>query len=100
MKTTILTLLLTYFVASTSMGLAEDRNQIRVVVSSTVYPFATTVAENFGKQTKYKTPVIESTGSGGGMKIFCSGMDLRYADVTNASRRMKKKEYNLSLIHI
>mgnify|MGYP003635039221 FL=1 len=94
MKTTILTLLLTYFVASTSMGLAEDRNQIRVVGSSTVYPFATTVAENFGKQTKYKTPVIESTGSGGGMKIFCSGMDLRYADVTNASRRMKKKEYD------
>ena len=53
---------------------AEARDQIRIVGSSTVYPFSTVVAEQFGKTTKFKTPVIESTGSGGGFKLFCSGV--------------------------
>ena len=99
MKTLLVFLSLLYVTSSISVGLASDREQIRVVGSSTVYPFATSVAERFGKSTKYKTPVIESTGSGGGIKIFCSGMDLKYADVTNASRRMKKKEFDMCVIN-
>ena len=71
------------------------RDQIKVVGSSTVYPFATIVAEKFGKGTKFKTPAIESTGSGGGMKLFCAGVGLQHPDVTNASRRMKEKEFKL-----
>ena len=53
-------------------SLVQARDQIRIVGSSTVFPFATAVAENFGKTTKFKTPVIESTGSGGGAKLFCA----------------------------
>ncbi|NQY81648.1 MAG: substrate-binding domain-containing protein, partial [Alphaproteobacteria bacterium] len=60
-----------------------------------VYPFSATVAERFGKKTSYKTPVIESTGSGGGMKLFCAGVGLQHPDVTNASRRMKAKEFKM-----
>jgi len=71
---------------------AVARDQIRIVGSSTVYPFATTVAEKFGKKTKFKTPVIESTGSGGGLKLFCSGVGEKYADITNASRAIKASE--------
>ncbi|MCW8952649.1 MAG: substrate-binding domain-containing protein, partial [Rhodospirillales bacterium] len=52
-------------------GAAHARDQIRIVGSSTVYPFSTTVAEQFGKTTNFKTPVVESTGSGGGLKLFC-----------------------------
>ena len=73
-------------------GAAEARDQIRIVGSSTVYPFATTVAEQFGKTTKFKTPVIESTGSGGGLKLFCSGVGAEHPDITNASRAIKKSE--------
>ena len=54
-------------------GAAEARDQIRIVGSSTVFPFSTAVAEQFGKTSNFKTPVVESTGSGGGMKLFCSG---------------------------
>ncbi|OSM05283.1 PstS family phosphate ABC transporter substrate-binding protein [Magnetofaba australis] len=71
---------------------AEARDQIRIVGSSTVFPFATTVAEQFGRSTKFKTPVIESTGSGGGLKLFCAGLGLEHPDITNASRRIKKSE--------
>ncbi len=73
-------------------GSAQARDQIRIVGSSTVFPFATAVAENFGKTTKFKTPVIESTGSGGGLKLFCAGVGVGHPDVTNASRRIKKSE--------
>jgi phosphate transport system substrate-binding protein len=73
-------------------GAAQARDQIRVVGSSTVYPFTTAVAEAFGK-TGNKTPVVESTGTGGGMKLFCAGVGADHPDVTNASRRMKKGEY-------
>jgi phosphate transport system substrate-binding protein len=72
---------------------ANARNQIEIVGSSTVFPFATTVAERFGRTTKFKTPVIESTGSGGGMKLFCAGIGLEHPDITNASRRIKSKEF-------
>ena len=73
-------------------GLAQARDQIRIVGSSTVFPFATAVAEQFGKTTQFKTPVIESTGSGGGLKLFCAGVGVKHPDITNASRRIKMSE--------
>jgi len=69
------------------------REQIRIVGSSTVYPFTTAVAEVFGKSTGMKTPVVESTGTGGGMKLFCAGTGEETPDFTNASRRIKKSEF-------
>ena len=74
-------------------GAASAGEQIRIVGSSTVYPFTTAVAEQFGKSGAGKTPIVESTGTGGGMKIFCEGVGADKADVTNASRRMKKGEF-------
>ncbi len=74
-------------------GAAEARDQIRIVGSSTVFPFSTAVAETFGKTTSFKTPVVESTGSGGGMKLFCAGIGENHPDITNASRRIKKSEF-------
>lgn len=74
---------------------AEARDQIRIVGSSTVFPFSTTVAENFGKSGSFKTPVVESTGSGGGLKLFCTGVGTEYPDITNASRRIKQSEIDL-----
>ena len=71
---------------------ADIRNQIRIVGSSTVFPFATAVAEEFGQTTNFKTPVVESTGSGGGLKLFCAGIGLGHPDITNASRRIKDSE--------
>jgi phosphate transport system substrate-binding protein len=60
--------------------------------SSTVYPFATTVAEQFGKGGKFKTPKVESTGTGGGFKLFCGGVGAQYPDISNASRAIKSGE--------
>jgi phosphate transport system substrate-binding protein len=71
------------------------RDYISIVGSSTVYPFATVVAENFGRTTNFKTPKIESTGSGGGLKLFCAGVGVQYPDVTNASRRIKASEVEM-----
>ena len=68
------------------------RDYISIVGSSTVYPFATVVAEQFGKTTKFKTPKIESTGSGGGLKLFCAGVGVEHPDITNASRAIKASE--------
>jgi len=75
-------------------GTAMARDTISIVGSSTVYPFATVVAERFGR-TGNSTPKIESTGSGGGMKLFCQGVGTQHPDITNASRRMKKSEFEL-----
>jgi phosphate transport system substrate-binding protein len=72
---------------------ASARDQIRIVGSSTVYPFTTAVAEQFGKSGAGKTPVVESTGTGGGMKLFCAGVGDGHPDLTNASRAMKKSEF-------
>jgi phosphate transport system substrate-binding protein len=72
---------------------ALARDQIRVVGSSTVYPFTTAVAEQLGKTAGIKTPVVESTGTGGGMKMFCEGVGVNFPDATNASRRMKVGEF-------
>ena len=71
---------------------AQARDQIKIVGSSTVYPYATVVAEQFGKKGSFKTPVIESTGTGGGMKLFCAGIGVNHPDITNASRAIKTKE--------
>jgi phosphate transport system substrate-binding protein len=76
-------------------GMANARDYISIVGSSTVYPFATVVAEQFGKTTEYKTPKIESTGSGGGLKLFCAGVGVEHPDITNASRRIKSTEVEL-----
>lgn len=72
----------------------SSRDYISVVGSSTVYPFATVVAEQFGKSGKFKTPKIESTGTGGGLKAFCAGIGPQFPDITNASRRIKQSEYD------
>jgi phosphate transport system substrate-binding protein len=79
--------------ALTGQAYAQSRDQIRIVGSSTVYPFTTTVAERFAKAGKFKAPVVESTGTGGGMKLFCAGVGTQHPDLTNASRRMKKSEF-------
>ncbi|MGD9387551.1 MAG: substrate-binding domain-containing protein [Gammaproteobacteria bacterium] len=71
------------------------RDSIFIVGSSTVYPFATVVAENFGRATSFKTPKIESTGSGGGLKLFCAGVGVEHPDITNASRAIKGSEIEL-----
>ena len=71
---------------------AQARDQIKIVGSSTVYLYATVVAEQFGKKGSFKTPVIESTGTGGGMKLFCAGIGVNHPDITNASRAIKTKE--------
>ncbi|MEM8842167.1 MAG: substrate-binding domain-containing protein [Pseudomonadota bacterium] len=92
------TLLCTAAVAVAALGMAGSasaRDQIKIVGSSTVFPFSTAVAEAFGKTTEFKTPVVESTGSGGGLKLFCAGVGTEHPDITNASRRMKAKEWKL-----
>jgi len=81
--------------AMTVVGAAHARDQISIVGSSTVYPFATIVAEKFGQSSGFKTPVIESTGTGGGMKLFCKGIGVEHPDITNASRAMKSSEADL-----
>ncbi|PHQ68153.1 MAG: phosphate ABC transporter substrate-binding protein [Sneathiella sp.] len=68
------------------------RDQIRIVGSSTVFPFSTVVAEEFGSKGQFKTPVVESTGSGGGLKLFCAGVGEKHPDIANASRRIKASE--------
>jgi len=89
------------FVASTAAlsftlsSAAFARDSISVVGSSTVYPFATVVAERFGRTTDFNTPKIESTGSGGGLKLFCSGVGVNTPDITNSSRRIKMSEYTM-----
>jgi phosphate transport system substrate-binding protein len=68
------------------------RDYISIVGSSTVYPFATVVAEQFGRNTHFKTPKVESTGSGGGLKLFCGGVGVQHPDIANASRRITESE--------
>jgi phosphate transport system substrate-binding protein len=90
----ILGLYVTFIIISSISTLAQAaaRDTIKIVGSSTVYPFATVVAERFGKKTEFNTPVIESTGSGGGLKLFCKGIGVEHPDITNASRRIKQSE--------
>jgi len=71
---------------------AQARDQIRVVGSSTVYPFTTTVAENFARNTDFPAPVVESTGTGGGFQLFCQGVGAQYPDINDASRAITESE--------
>jgi phosphate transport system substrate-binding protein len=68
------------------------RDYISIVGSSTVYPFATVVAEQFGRGSRFRTPKVESTGSGGGLKLFCGGIGVQHPDVANSSRRITAAE--------
>lgn len=77
---------------TTPANAQSSRDYVYVVGSSTVYPFATVVAERFGRGSEFKTPKIESTGSGGGLKLFCDGVGVDYPDVTNSSRAIKQSE--------
>ncbi len=72
---------------------ASARDQIRIVGSSTVYPFSAAIAENLSKNTDYKDIVVESTGTGAGIKLFCAGAGEEHPDIANASRRMKDSEF-------
>lgn len=77
-------------------ALAESaRDYITIVGSSTVYPFSTVVAEQFGKSTQFKAPKVESTGTGGGFKLFCAGVGVQHPDISNASRRIKASEFEM-----
>lgn len=73
----------------------QGRNYIAIVGSSTVYPFSTVVAERFGRGQAFRTPKVEATGSGGGLKAFCAGVGARFPDIANASRRIKASELAL-----
>lgn len=91
-------------VAASSLALAAcggsgasgggSRDYIRAVGSSTVYPFATAVAEEYAKSGG-KSPVVESTGTGAGLRLFCAGVGAQHPDIANASRRIKQSEYEL-----
>lgn len=83
---------LTVLLLSGISAVQAARDQINIVGSSTVYPFATVVAERFGRTTDFSTPKIEATGTGGGMKLFCKGIGVSHPDITNASRRIKQSE--------
>ena len=78
-----------------TVSASQAREQIKIVGSSTVYPFSSYVAEELGATSSFPTPVVESTGSGGGMKLFCAGNGMNTPDITNASRPMKEKEWKL-----
>jgi phosphate transport system substrate-binding protein len=80
--------------AFTGPVFAQARDQIRIVGSSTVFPFTTAVAENFGRTTSFRPPIVESTGTGGGMRLFCAGVGPSHPDVSNASRRITKSEFD------
>ena len=88
------TLCLTLAISLTS-SIVHARSQVKAVGSSTVYPFVTGAAENFGDNYSYKTPIVESTGTGGGFKLFCAGIGEKTPDLSNASRQIKDKERKL-----
>ena len=95
MKRSILTAALLPLATLLFVAEAMAREQINIVGSSTVYPFATVVAENFGRAGNHKTPKVESTGTGGGLKLFCEGLGIRTPDISNASRRIKQSEIDM-----
>jgi phosphate transport system substrate-binding protein len=74
---------------------AIARDQFRIVGSSTVFPFVASAAEEFGNKTNFRTPIVEQTGTGGGMKLFCAGVGKSHPDIANASRKIKSSEVKL-----
>jgi len=94
MKKTVVFVIVAALVAATAGVVhAQQRDSISIVGSSTVYPFATVVAERFGKAGSFKSPKIESTGTGGGFKLFCDGVGVQHPDISNASRAIKASEF-------
>ncbi len=89
-------IVVTMFVSASAYAQA-GRDYVYIVGSSTVYPFATVVAERFGRGTAFRTPKVESTGSGGGFKLFCDGVGVDHPDITNSSRPIKPSEVRLCL---
>lgn len=87
LASTVLTLIIGGTVSAQS-----NRDYVYIIGSSTVYPFATVVAERFGRGSEFKTPKVESTGSGGGLKLFCGGVGTEYPDIANSSRAIKRSE--------
>ena len=83
------------FILSAPAAAQSGRDYVYIVGSSTVYPFSTVVAERFGRSSEFKTPKVESTGSGGGFKLFCDGVGVDYPDVTNSSRAIKQSEVDI-----
>ena len=90
-KVVLASVLITTGIGGTA-GAQSGRDYVYIVGSSTVYPFSTVVAERFGRSTEFKTPKVESTGSGGGLKLFCDGIGVSYPDVANSSRAIKQSE--------
>ena len=95
MRTRSIFVLALWLVSAFALAHAQSRGTIRMVGSSTVFPFTTAAAENFGAITEFPTPVVEATGTGGGMNLFCAGVGVEHPDMTAASRRMKASEFNL-----
>jgi phosphate transport system substrate-binding protein len=95
MKKHLLIAISVFAIAANACASDKTRDQIRAVGSSTVYPFATVVAEEFGSKTSFRTPIIEATGTGGGFKLFCAGDDINTPDIVNASRGIKDSEKTL-----
>ncbi|MBV5309474.1 PstS family phosphate ABC transporter substrate-binding protein [Chromatium okenii] len=93
MNKTLLTSAIVLAMTSLSTQALAARDTINIVGSSTVFPFSTAVAETFGRTAGFNTPKVESTGTGGGMKLFCAGVGVDHPDITNASRRMKASEF-------
>jgi phosphate transport system substrate-binding protein len=95
-NTTIRTLLLAMSLVAVAplQAASGARDSISIVGSSTVYPFSAAVAEQYGKTGKFKTPKVEATGTGGGIKLFCGGVGPKFPDIANASRKMKKSEFD------
>ena len=94
-RSTAAALLASTLVTAVACGTAfaqASRDYVYIVGSSTVYPFSTVVAERFGRSSEFKTPKVESTGSGGGLKLFCDGVGVDYPDITNSSRAIKQSE--------
>ncbi len=81
--------------AALAIPTAHARGQIKVVGSSTVFPYAQAAAEAYAKKNRARAPVVESTGTGGGIKAFCGGVGAQHPDIATASRRMKKSEFDL-----
>jgi phosphate transport system substrate-binding protein len=79
--------------------MVEAREQLRIVGSSTVFPFVAAAAEQFGRKGEFRTPIVEATGTGGGIKMFCSGVGMDYPDMANASRTIKDSEVELCAKH-
>lgn len=101
-KSKVLAALASVLIVAFANGTAfaqSARDYIYIVGSSTVYPFSTVVAERFGRTSDFRTPKVESTGSGGGLKLFCDGVGVQYPDIANSSRAIMQTEIELCAAH-